>query len=213
MFLRSLRRVCLTPDNEDRKHLQINQQTDRNKSSPQGTAVHILSDFQPFVLSLVHVHHSQEFLVHILCVNQTPCFLLEHQYTRLTLLLWTTEKSFNLCACLHPEEDDAFQFNLNCKVQIENFTTRGQHFISRCAYCFFFFLTFITSSDPPSPQDLLFPAFHCRYEYNLITHVVHSRLHRFNLNHCSTLWYKLVSHQMTAQTCFTFKITHRYFGH
>lgn len=67
--------------------------------------------------------------------------------------------------------------------------------------------TFITSSDPPSPQDLLFPAFHYRYEYNLITHVVNSRLHRFNLNHCSTLWYKLVSHQMTAQTCFTFKIT------
>lgn len=48
MFLRSLRRVCLTPDNEDRKHLQINQQTDRNKSSPQGTAVHILSDFSAF---------------------------------------------------------------------------------------------------------------------------------------------------------------------
>lgn len=209
MFLRSLRRVCLTPDNEDRKHLQINQQTDRNKSSPQGTAVHILSDFQPFVLSLVHVHHSQEFLVHILCVNQTPCFLLEHQYTRLTLLLWTTEKSFNLCACLHPEEDDAFQFNPDWKF----YHQRAAFYQQVCVLLFFFFLTFITSSDPPSPQDLLFPAFHCRYEYNLITHVVHSRLHRFNLNHCSTLWYKLVSHQMTAQTCFTFKITHRYFGH
>lgn len=211
MFLRSLRRVCLTPDNEDRKHLQINQQTDRNKSSPQGTTVHILSDFQPFVLSLAHVHHSQEFLVHILCVNQTPCSC------------WNTntpdwpsscglQRNLSTCELAFIQRKMMlFSLILTAKFRLKFLPPEGS--ILSAGVRTAFFLTFITSSDPPSPQDLLFPAFHCRYEYNLITHVVHSRLHRFNLNHCSTLWYKLVSHQMTAQTCFTFKITHRYFGH
>lgn len=97
-------------------------------------------------------------------------------------------------------------FILTAKFRLKCYHQRAAFLQQVCALLLFIYLTFITASDPPSPQHLPFPAFHCRYKYNLMTYLVYSRLHRFNLNHCSTLWYKLVSHQMTAQTRFTFKL-------